>query len=83
MQFFILFVGAMVFVFYIFERPPLLFERPAMQRLEAAGGYLQVKTRYDRAFEARPRRTRPMSPPGSLSELPKRSRAICSIQTLV
>ena len=53
MQFFILFVGAMVFVFYIFERPPLLFERPAMQRLEAAGGYAQVKTRYDRAFEAR------------------------------
>jgi len=53
MQFFILFVGAMVFVFYIFERPPLLFERPAMQRLEAAGAYPQVKTRYDRAFEAR------------------------------
>ncbi len=26
MQFFILFVGAMVFVFYVFEKPPLLFE---------------------------------------------------------
>ena len=26
MQFFILFVGAMVFVFYLFERPPLLFQ---------------------------------------------------------
>src|SRR6202011_4327115 len=50
MQFFILFVGAMVFVFYVFERPPLLFERPAMQRLEAAAQYPQVKTRYDRAF---------------------------------
>jgi Na+/proline symporter len=53
MQFFILFVGAMVFVFYIFERPPLLFERPAMVRLESAGGYTEVKTRFDRAFLAR------------------------------
>src|SRR5947207_2261049 len=53
MQFFILFVGAMVFVFYIFERPPLLFERPAMLRLEATSAYPQVKTRYDHAFEAR------------------------------
>ena len=26
MQFFILFIGAMVFVFFIFERPPLLFQ---------------------------------------------------------
>src|SRR5260221_4598701 len=53
MQFFILFVGAMVFVFYIFERPPVLFERPAMLRLEAAGAYPAVKNRFDRAFEAR------------------------------
>jgi len=53
MQFFILFVGAMVFVFYIFERPPLLFEKPALQKLEMAGGYSDVKTRYDRAFDAR------------------------------
>src|SRR5437879_11120628 len=43
MQFFILFVGAMVFVFYIFERPPMLFERPAMQRLEGASAYPAVK----------------------------------------
>jgi len=53
MQFFILFVGAMVFVFYIFEPPPLLFEQPAMQRLEATGAYPAVKNRFDRAFEAR------------------------------
>jgi Na+(H+)/acetate symporter ActP len=53
MQFFILFVGAMVFVFYIFERPPLLFEKPALQKLEMAGGYSDVKTRFDRAFDAR------------------------------
>jgi len=53
MQFFILFVGAMVFVFYIFQRPPVLFEKPAMQRLETAGEYGAVKSRFDRAFEAR------------------------------
>jgi Na+/proline symporter len=53
MQFFILFVGAMVFVFYIFERPPLLFEKPALQKLEMSAGYSDVKTRFDRAFDAR------------------------------
>jgi len=53
MQFFILFVGAMVFVFYIFERPPLLFEKPAMVKLEGSAGYEGVKSRFDRAFEAR------------------------------
>ena len=30
MQFFILFVGAMVFVFYLFEQPPMLFQKTAM-----------------------------------------------------
>ncbi len=53
MQFFILFVGAMVFVFYIFERPPLLFEKPAMVRLEASSDYGQMQSRYDHAFAAR------------------------------
>ena len=53
MQFFILFVGAMVFVFYIFERPPLLFEKPALQKLERTSGFSDVKTRFDHAFEAR------------------------------
>ncbi len=53
MQFFILFVGAMVFVFYIFERPPLLFERPAMEKIAASGSYAAVKGRYEQAFDAR------------------------------
>ena len=35
MQFFILFIGAMVFVFYIYEKPPVLFERTEMRRIEA------------------------------------------------
>src|SRR5438094_6761483 len=36
MQFFILFVGAMVFVFFLFERPPLLFQSVAMEQLQSA-----------------------------------------------
>src|SRR6266852_491694 len=53
MQFFILFVGAMVFVFYTFERPPLLFEKPAMEMLESSATYPDVKARYEHAYEAR------------------------------
>jgi hypothetical protein len=33
MQFFILFVGAMVFVFYLFIQPPMLFEKTAMKAI--------------------------------------------------
>jgi len=56
MQFFILFVGAMVFVFYIFERPPLLFQPIAMSELQSSAArqaYLPVQDRFDRAFEQR------------------------------
>jgi Na+/proline symporter len=51
MQFFILFIGTMVFVFYIFERPPLVFEPAAMRAI--AGNAHAVQARFDRAFEAR------------------------------
>ena len=37
MQFFILFIGAMVFVFYLFVQPPLLFEQAELQRIQAFG----------------------------------------------
>ena len=64
MQFFILFIGAMVFVFFIFERPPVLFQRPAMVKLEAAGEYPAVKSRFDRRSSAPPgRRTDPGARP--------------------
>ena len=32
MQFFILFTGVMVFIFFQFEKPPIFFNRPAYQR---------------------------------------------------
>jgi Na+/proline symporter len=53
MQFFILFVGAMVFVFFLFERPPLLFQPFAQSAIEQRGEYGAVAERYERAFAAR------------------------------
>jgi len=56
MQFFILFIGAVVFVFYIYEKPPILFERTELQRLQAASmraAYSPVEQKYDAAFERR------------------------------
>ncbi len=38
MQFFILFVGAMVFVFYLFEQPPVLFQSTAMTAIKSDSG---------------------------------------------
>ncbi len=37
MQFFILLLGAMVFIFYQFEKPPLFFNQPAYERAMANG----------------------------------------------
>jgi len=56
MQFFILFIGAMVFVFYVYEKPPIVFERTELQRLQAASmraAYSPVEQKYDAAFERR------------------------------
>jgi Na+/proline symporter len=56
MQFFILFIGAMVFVFYIYERPPLLFQRTELERIQAPAmraEYRPVEQRYDAAFQSR------------------------------
>ncbi len=50
MQFFILFIGGMVFVFYVFVQPPLLFERATLAAIATERGYEPVNTRYDRAF---------------------------------
>jgi Na+/proline symporter len=53
MQAFILFIGAMVFVFYVFERPPVLFQQTELQRIQTAAGYEPVNAEYNRAFESR------------------------------
>jgi len=53
MQFFILFIGAIVFVFYIFERPPVLFEPVELKRIESQAGYAGVRKKYEEAFDRR------------------------------
>ncbi|MDQ6758566.1 MAG: sodium:solute symporter, partial [Acidobacteriota bacterium] len=53
MQFFILFIGAMVFVFYIFERPPVLFEPVELKRIESKPGFANVRQKYEEAFDRR------------------------------
>ncbi len=52
-QFFILFLGAMVFVFFVFERPPLLFQPVELKQAQASPEYAGVQDQFDRAFEAR------------------------------
>jgi Na+/proline symporter len=53
MQFFILFIGAMVFVFFTFEKPPLLFHQVALQRAEVKPGFDTARAAFDSAFDAR------------------------------
>ena len=56
MQFFILFIGAMVFVFYIYEKPPLLFVGTELARIQQPAlqaEYKPLEQRYDAAFENR------------------------------
>jgi SSS family solute:Na+ symporter len=53
MQFFILFIGAMVFVFYLFIQPPLLFQRPELERIGRSGQFPALETQYERAFQER------------------------------
>jgi SSS family transporter len=52
-QFFILFLGAMVFVFFVFERPPLLFQPVELKNVQALPAYPGIENQFDRAFEAR------------------------------
>jgi len=53
MQFFVLFIGTMVFVFYLFVQPPVLFERAELARIQPLPEYAAVKSDFDRAIEQR------------------------------
>jgi len=52
-QCFILFIGAMVFVFFLFQRPPLLFHPVEMRQVALSAEYPALQTRYDQALDAR------------------------------
>jgi len=56
MQFFILFIGAMVFVFYLYNQPPILFEQTELRRIQTPhlrAEYETLEARYRQAFEQR------------------------------
>ena len=53
LQMFILFIGAIVFSFYNFIKPPVVFDETALQHMRANSAYEQVAERYDHAFEQR------------------------------
>jgi Na+/proline symporter len=55
MQFGILFVGVLVFVFYLFTKPPIFFNEPTLERVAAtphAAELAALERRYDAAFTA-------------------------------
>ena len=53
MQAFVLFIGAMVFVFYSFNAPPLLFHHGELQRIESSPAYASISTQHENAFKQR------------------------------
>jgi Na+/proline symporter len=53
LQMFILFIGAIVFSFYNFQKPPVVFDPTALRRMQASPDYGRVVQHYDAAFVQR------------------------------
>lgn len=53
MQFFVLFIGIMVFVFYQFATPPMVFNPVETAKVQGAPAYQAIQTKFDAAHEAR------------------------------
>ncbi len=53
MQFFILFIGAMVFVFYLFTQPPVLFQQSQLSRINGTAAFQTLEEDYNAAFARR------------------------------
>jgi SSS family solute:Na+ symporter len=53
MQFFILFIGAMVFVFFNYERPPLLFQPVELKNVQKDARFPATERRYQEAYAHR------------------------------
>jgi Na+/proline symporter len=51
MQFFILMVGALVFVFYQFQQPPLFFNKTELAKIEQTPQYADIQARNTTVFE--------------------------------
>jgi len=55
MQFLILFIGVMVFVFYQFVQPPLVFKADDRAKVERSAEYKKLQEEYAQAFDKRQR----------------------------
>src|SRR6202046_1551335 len=53
MQFFILFIGAMVFVFFNYERPPLLFQPVELKNIQQDARFPAAERRHEEAYAHR------------------------------
>jgi Na+/proline symporter len=70
MQFFILFTGALVFVFYTFEKPPILFQPNQLAQAQSVSAeYSPIAERFDAAFERRKQAAREFIEANRSSEL--------------
>jgi Na+/proline symporter len=53
MQFLILFIGVMVFVFYQFTQPPMIFKADDRAKIQQSAEYQQLDAEFRRAFDSR------------------------------
>jgi len=77
MQFLILLLGAMVFLFYQFEKPPIYFNQPAYQRAVASGYGPQLdslQTKFDDVFTRKRDAIRNAAPSSQLQQLDAQAR---------
>ena len=58
MQFFILFIGAMVFVFYTFTQPPITFNTEAQKEFQSKPEFAEASREHQNAWEQRRRAAR-------------------------
>ncbi|MFQ5792085.1 MAG: sodium:solute symporter [Acidobacteriota bacterium] len=71
MQFIILLTGAMLFVYYHFEKPPVVFNPVELSKLEdspLAGQYRELADSYDAAFDARREAALTLTQPPALAD---------------
>ncbi|MEP6715611.1 MAG: sodium:solute symporter [Terriglobia bacterium] len=76
MQFFILFVGAMVFVFFLFVPPPMLFDTTAAKAVSADRAYPGVEAKYQAAWERRKQAAFALNDARKVEDKPKLAAAL-------
>src|SRR5205823_2950562 len=85
MQFFILLLGAIVFMFYQFEKPPVYFNQPAYQRAIESGYAPQLaalQTQFDNVFTQKRAAIRAVSSASSNASSNERDAAVTRLREL-